>query len=211
MAAYKKKLTEEEIAKDSETQEKVKKLLSLGVKQRDIAEFLGMAAYVKKLTAEKIAKDNEVRENVKKFLGLGVEQQDIVEFLGIDKRIVEEIAKDIEVRDNVKKLAGLGVKQQDIAEFLGISKRTIARKYQTEFNAGKIKAHTQVKKALFEMAVSKKCVAATLFYLKTQCGFRETDRHDKIPDDEQQTTSAPTISSDPVAATEDYLKYVKGG
>lgn len=70
-------------------------------------------------------------------------------------------------------MAGLGIRQDDIAIALDISPHTLRKHFRKELDRGAIEANTQVAGALFKMAVSGNVPAATIFWAKTRCGFRE--------------------------------------
>jgi hypothetical protein len=79
-----------------------------------------------------------------------------------------------EQRDIVKSMAAVGIQHDKIALKLRLrSPKTLRKHFRDELNLGAIDAHYTVGKTAFEMAKSGKCVAATIFYLKTQCGWRE--------------------------------------
>jgi len=52
----------------------------------------------------------------------------------------------------------------------------LAKHYRTELDHGKAIATSVVVETLFRMAASGRVPAATFFWLKTQAGWRETDR-----------------------------------
>lgn len=79
----------------------------------------------------------------------------------------------------IESLAGLGLNQDQIARVKGISV-DILRKYSNPFyQSGKAKAIARVAKTAFDMAVSGRCPAMTMFFLKTQAGWSE---HPPIPE-----------------------------
>lgn len=79
----------------------------------------------------------------------------------------------------IESLAGLGLTQAQIAKIKGIS-IDILRKYSNNsYQQGKAKAIAKVAKTAFEMAVSGKNTAMTIFFLKTQARWTE---HPAIPD-----------------------------
>lgn len=80
-----------------------------------------------------------------------------------------------DTRRTVSVMRACGDTTQDIALAIGVSRPTLNKHYETELDAGKQKMDAQVKGTLFRMAISGRYPAATFFYLKTKCGFREKD------------------------------------
>lgn len=81
-------------------------------------------------------------------------------------------------RRMVESLAGCGTKQDAIARIMGIDPKTLRKHFRQELGCGGDKAIAQVAGTLFKMAISGECVAATIFFLKTRGGWRETPRGD---------------------------------
>ncbi len=83
-------------------------------------------------------------------------------------------------RGEIETLAAL-LNQQQIADYLGISRRCfqsmLARDPDIEarYKRGKAKAIAHVAKGLLQKARAG-CTTSSIFYLKTQAGWRETDR-----------------------------------
>jgi hypothetical protein len=78
-----------------------------------------------------------------------------------------------EQRRLVKSMAGFGINQEGIAMTLEISPHTLRKHFRKELDRGAIEANAQVANALFKMASSGKVPAATIFWVKTRCGWRE--------------------------------------
>lgn len=84
-----------------------------------------------------------------------------------------------EEREEAGRLAGIGCTLDQIAIYLDISntcldqiiKRDNATKRAIEM--GRLNAHCEVKNTLYQAAVSGKEMGSTMFFLKTQCGWRE--------------------------------------
>jgi hypothetical protein len=74
-------------------------------------------------------------------------------------------------RKQVQDMAGLGIRQSYIAFFLGISARSLRRRFRAELDAGAASAEKNVLLSLYEMAVSRRNSAATIFWVKTRCDF----------------------------------------
>ncbi len=78
----------------------------------------------------------------------------------------------------VERLAKLGISQEQIALFMGMSKQTLSKYYKDIMAIVRIDNICQVAETAFSMAVSGKHPAMTMFYLKTQARWRETDHAD---------------------------------
>ena len=85
-------------------------------------------------------------------------------------------------RRTVKTMAGLGFKQEDIAKVVGLrSDKTLRKHFREEITRGSIDARAQVSQTLYKMAISGKHLTATIFFLKTQAGWRETPTAENRP------------------------------
>lgn len=73
----------------------------------------------------------------------------------------------------IEMLAGLGLAQEQIADIKHICVETLMKYAATAYRQGKAKAIAKVSKTAFEMAVSGRQPVMTMFYLKTQAGWRE--------------------------------------
>lgn len=79
-----------------------------------------------------------------------------------------------ELREKVAYLAGIGVPHEHIAVLIGLSDDKTMRSYYTqELKSGKAKANARVGQLLFNH-VEKGNLSATIFWLKAQAGWRET-------------------------------------
>jgi DNA-binding NarL/FixJ family response regulator len=74
----------------------------------------------------------------------------------------------------VESMAAVGVTQVQIATLLGISDETFRKYYGEIFNRAKVQAVGMVASTLFKRATEGKDLAAAIFYLKAQGGWRET-------------------------------------
>jgi hypothetical protein len=73
----------------------------------------------------------------------------------------------------IEAMAGCGMTQESVAKIKGISVDTL-RKYSNDvYQVGKAKGIGRVAKTAFEMAVSGKFPAMTIFFLKTQARWTE--------------------------------------
>jgi hypothetical protein len=80
-----------------------------------------------------------------------------------------------EQRRLVKSLAAYGMKHDAIARRLGIrSTKTLCKHFREELDRGDTEANAQVAQTLFQLATSGECPAASMFWLKTRAGWRET-------------------------------------
>lgn len=83
--------------------------------------------------------------------------------------------------EQIKTMAGLGLTIKEIALVLNVSSRTIDRRIEDNeevaiaYKTGRAEAKIKVTEKLFEKIMSGHS-ASIFFYLKTQCGWRETDR-----------------------------------
>ena len=77
-------------------------------------------------------------------------------------------------RAMVERAAGLGVTQGKICALLGgMSKHTLENHFREELDRGMALTHYKVGDSLVQNALNGD-VAAQIFYLKTQCGWKET-------------------------------------
>lgn len=83
-----------------------------------------------------------------------------------------------ETRRVVEVMAACGDTYSDIALALGIVENTLKKHYRAELVEGKARANSAVKAAAYKMAVSGQCPAMTIFWLKTQCRWREPQEID---------------------------------
>jgi hypothetical protein len=77
-------------------------------------------------------------------------------------------------RAQIRELTGFGLRDDQVATIVKIPLSTMTAHCREDLDIGRATAHEKVTKTLFEMAVDKEHVNATMFYLKTQCGWRET-------------------------------------
>lgn len=83
-------------------------------------------------------------------------------------------------RELVKQLAGLGTRFDDVCLFIKngdgkpIGRVTLSKYFADELATGKAEANAKVANSLFKMATQDGIVAAAIFWLKTQAGWRET-------------------------------------
>lgn len=85
-----------------------------------------------------------------------------------------------EQRAVVSALAGTGHSHKLICTFVvdpieqrPIDPKTLRKHFRTELNEGKERANAQVRATLFKMATNGRNTVATLFWCKTQMGYKE--------------------------------------
>lgn len=83
------------------------------------------------------------------------------------KSLTEKELAEVEV------LAGLGMRFEDIALTKNMCLDTLKKYADDHLQRGKAKAKAQVMQSAYKMAMSGKHPAMTMFWLKTQCGWRE--------------------------------------
>src|ERR1700689_3762095 len=84
-------------------------------------------------------------------------------------------------RNTVRSMAATGFTHEQRACCLGsagIDPKPMRKHYKVDLATAKIKAHAAVANRAYQMAVTGNPPAATFFYLKTQCGWRETTRYE---------------------------------
>ncbi len=83
-----------------------------------------------------------------------------------------------EMRRQVETLSGYGLTKEQVAPALSISKSTLEKYYSAELVNGRAKALAKVAQTAYQMATSGDNTAMTIFVLKTQAGWRETQHID---------------------------------
>ena len=73
----------------------------------------------------------------------------------------------------VEAMAGLGMRQDKIARVLRIDAKTLRKHFRILLDSAADIATTQVGATLYRLATSGRCVAATIFWMKSH-GWRET-------------------------------------
>ena len=108
-----------------------------------------------------------------------------------------------ESRAAVAAMASIGSTHEVIARamFGGMSPDTLRRHYANELDNGKAITDAAVTKSLAQKAIEGNVVAA-IFYLKTRCGWRETDAASSEPVTLviRRELAAPSVTPAPVAA-----------
>jgi hypothetical protein len=77
-------------------------------------------------------------------------------------------------RRTVTLMGAMGCKHSHIALIVNIDPKTLRKHFRRELDTAAISANVQTTKSLFAMANSRRNAAATIFWVKTRCGFRST-------------------------------------
>ena len=104
----------------------------------------------------------------------------------IKKKLYEELKIEDATIEKLKELSGKGLNHTQIGAYFGISKQTLARRIK-EYPAieeallrGRSEAIFKASGHLFEQ-IEAGSTAATIFYLRTQAGWKEAQEEDKKP------------------------------
>jgi hypothetical protein len=76
--------------------------------------------------------------------------------------------------DRVFELAGIGASREDIAAEIGSSVRKLEKLYRRELKKGAAQGREQVLQKLHEIARRGQNASLVTFYVKAQCGWRDT-------------------------------------
>jgi hypothetical protein len=81
----------------------------------------------------------------------------------------------VEQRKMVRTMSAYGIRQEEIARCVGLrSAKTLRRHFREELDRAATEANAQVAQSLYQQATSGKKPAATIFWLKTRAGWRES-------------------------------------
>jgi hypothetical protein len=89
--------------------------------------------------------------------------------------------------EQVEKLAAV-LPQEQIADYLAITDRTLRQRIADDprvssaYKRGRAKAAEKIGSSLIQKALNGD-TASMIFYLKTQCGWKETERHEHTGED----------------------------
>lgn len=83
-------------------------------------------------------------------------------------------------RKQVTLMAGIGLTHDQIASIIGISDETLRKHFRVELDTAEAQLNARVAQNLFNIATSDKsgAVAASIFWMKTRAGWRETNRQE---------------------------------
>ena len=74
-----------------------------------------------------------------------------------------------------RSMAAYGVPQEDIAKVIGVrSPKTLRKHFRRELDLSAIEANTRVAQTAYRLAISGNSVLATMFWLRTRAGWKET-------------------------------------
>lgn len=118
-----------------------------------------------------------------------------------------------EERQMVSKLSGIGLKQSDICELIindqtgkAISEDTLRKHFASEIASGRSIAKSKVMRTAYQMAIGGEQPAMTMFWLKTQCGWREKQEIDHTSSDGSMTPRGYAITPDVANSMEDWCR-----
>jgi hypothetical protein len=77
-------------------------------------------------------------------------------------------------KDRVRKLAASGASEQDIAALMSIPVKRLRTRFRSELQTGLAEGKQQVLDRLYEAASSGSNLSATIFWIKSVCGWRDT-------------------------------------
>jgi hypothetical protein len=80
----------------------------------------------------------------------------------------------------VEAMAGCGMRQDSIARTLRIDAKTLRKHFRGELDTSADKANAQVGATLFRLATSGRCPAATIFWMKSKLGWKDTSRFEYV-------------------------------
>jgi hypothetical protein len=95
-----------------------------------------------------------------------------------------EHVPDDKTRAEVSALCAYGVPQEEIGIYIGVDAKTLRKHYRQELDSAKLKANARVRRFLFETATGDAlakgasyadCLRGSMFWAKTQMGFRDGD------------------------------------
>jgi hypothetical protein len=101
-----------------------------------------------------------------------------------------EYEKSQESIKTVEALSIAGVPQKIISQILKISEPTLRKHFRNELDTSKARANAVISQALFKNAKSGN-VAAQIFWLKTQAGWRETNHYELTGKDGEKLFDEP--------------------
>ena len=113
-----------------------------------------------------------------------------------------------EQRQIVELAAVVGIPHHDIGPLVGVSIKTLLKHYRKELALGKTRANVKVGGSLYNAAI-KGNVAAMIFWMKAQAGWREVQHHEHAgPGGKPIALAAASASISDEDAMKVYLKLV---
>lgn len=77
-------------------------------------------------------------------------------------------------KDRIFRLAQTGATDEDIAVELQIPLKRLQKRYRRELEKGRVKGKQEMLAQLYETASSGSNTTATMFWVKSKCGWRDT-------------------------------------
>lgn len=122
--------------------------------------------------------------------------------------------------EEVKRLSGLGLKRTDIAAYFGIAYSTLKKKatenldLRIAFRQGKAEQTAEVAGELIQQ-IRDGNTTATVFYLKTQAGWKEPDnvvnQEEEDEDEKAPPENLELNTKDPIEAAKAYQQFMLRG
>lgn len=101
-----------------------------------------------------------------------------------------------EQRGAVEAMVGFGIPYDEICKLVSnpdtgqsICKNTLLKHFRNELDRGRTSVKTKVINALYQNAVQNMNVTAQIFFLKTQCGWKEPEDEELPPPTENDQTT----------------------
>lgn len=80
----------------------------------------------------------------------------------------------------IERYAKVGVPAEIIAKIIGVAPNTLTKHCKELLDQYRSQVKADFMGALYKLGVKELVPSAVFFYLKTQCGFRETDRPQEV-------------------------------
>ena len=94
------------------------------------------------------------------------------------KKKSDRVVMTPELFEKIKTLAAFGLTDEQIAVVVAMTESTLKRKALLQLKEGRLMANVKVIESAYKQAVSGKCPAMTMFWLKCRLGWREVPRDD---------------------------------
>ena len=120
----------------------------------------------------------------------------------------------------IEAMAGIGLRVEDMATILGIGEATFRRiarrdeRVTDRLKKGRTESDQRVVATAYQMATNGKNTAATIFWLKARCGWKETQRLEHTGQDGEgikvsQGVDLSKLSTDEITAMRDAAAKMK--